>query len=134
MLDSDRAAPATAIDVEADAHNSESIAEQSAVLLKNEGSILPLKSSDLDSLLLIGPTAGQLAVGAGGERGYGFEQRFVSPLNALRQAASQQAETKIKYAVGDDLTGVPLSGAVLSNDAAPDFCAIRRCPRAARRW
>jgi beta-glucosidase len=116
MFGSSAAERDATIDVEADAKSAQSIAEESAVLLKNEGNILPIKSSDLGSLILIGPTAGQLAVGAGGERGYGFEERFVSPLDALQRAAGPQGQTNVSYAVGDDLTGVPLSGAALSHD------------------
>src|SRR5215472_2378934 len=109
------ARPST-IDVEGDAKIVQDIAEASAVLLKNEDHILPLKISDLNSLVLIGPTAGQLAVGSGSERGYGFEQRFMSPLEALRRSASGQSQTNIRYALGDDLTGVPLAGPLLSNE------------------
>lgn len=129
MLHGERAAASASIDITADAQTAQSIAEKSAVLLKNDDNILPLKSSDLDSLLLVGPTAGQLAVGAGGERGYGFEQRFVSPLNALRQAAAgAQAETKINYLVGDDLTGISLSGSVLSHDGMPGLLRRQTTP------
>ncbi len=131
MLDGARKAPNPIIDIEADARASQAIAEGSAVLLKNENSILPLRISDLDSLLLIGPTAGQLAVGAGGERGYGFEERFVSPLNALRQAAGTSGEGKIRYVVGDDLTGVPLSGESSLTMGCLGCCGIKRTlPRA----
>ena len=48
-------------------------AEDAAVLLKNEGNILPLKPSDLASLAMIGPGAGQtVAIGIAGERSLGF--------------------------------------------------------------
>lgn len=93
------------IDVEADAKIVREIAEQSAVLLTNAGNALPLTAQDLASLAVIGPTGGQVAVGFMGERAYGFESRFVSPLAALRKLAPQ---AKITYAVGDDLTGVPM--------------------------
>ena len=115
LIDQAVARPST-IDVEADAKIAQEIAEESAVLLKNENGILPLKSSDLDSILLIGPTAGQLAVGSGGERGYGFEERFISPLEALRHSKGTHSQTNIAYALGDDLTGVPLASPVLSNE------------------
>jgi beta-glucosidase len=119
------------IDVAADAKIVQSIAEEAAVLLKNDGGILPLNGSDLDSLVLIGPTAGQLAVGAGGERGYGFEDRFVSPLDALRRSAGAQRQTKIAYALGDDLTGVPLDAAALTNDGRPGLLRHQTTPSGA---
>ncbi len=77
------------IDIEADARIIQDIAEQGAVLLKNEGNALPLTPEDLASLAVIGPTAGQLAAGYMGERAYGFESRLVSPLAALRKLAPQ---------------------------------------------
>jgi beta-glucosidase len=51
------------------------------VLLKNEGGALPLKAADLDSVVLIGPTAGQVdSIGINGERAVGLPQRQVGPL------------------------------------------------------
>ena len=60
----------------AEAKIARSIATQSAVLLKNDAGALPLAAEDLASLVLIGPTAGQLAAGFLGERAYGFEDRW----------------------------------------------------------
>jgi beta-glucosidase len=118
LLGAPHAAQNGGIDIEANAKSAQEIAEKSAVLIKNEGDILPLQNSDLRSMLLIGPTAGQLAVGSGGERGYGFEERFVSPLEALRRAGSESSR-QIEYVTGDDLTGVPLSGSALSSTGMP---------------
>jgi beta-glucosidase len=94
------------IDSEADARIIQDIAEQAAVLLKNDGGALPLTAEDLSSLAVIGPTAAQLAAGYLGERAYGFESRLVSPLAALRQVAPQ---AKFTDSVGDDLTGHTLT-------------------------
>lgn len=105
LLDRKPAGPVPAIDAEADAKIVREIAEQGAVLLKNNGEALPLTAGDLASLAVIGPTAGQLAAGSLGERAYGFESRLVAPLAALRRLAPA---ARIVYAVGDDLTGVPL--------------------------
>jgi beta-glucosidase-like glycosyl hydrolase len=46
------------IDIEGHAKIARSIAEQSAVLLENEGDVLPLAPADLISLAVIGPTGG----------------------------------------------------------------------------
>ncbi len=102
-LDGKPAKPGS-INVQADASIARRLAAQSAVLLKNDG-LLPLAASDLESLAVIGPTARQLAAGYMGERAYGFEDRLISPLDALRKLAPR---ARITFAVGDDLTGVEL--------------------------
>lgn len=104
------------IDVGAHAKIARNIATQGAVLLKNDAGLLPLTSQDLTSLALIGPTAGQLAAGFLGERAYGFENRLVSPLDALRRISPR---ANIAYAVGVDLTGVAIPGSALSHDGRP---------------
>jgi beta-glucosidase len=102
------------IDVEADARIVRRIAAQGAVLLKNEGEALPLSGEDLGSLVLIGPTAAQLAAGFMGERGYGFEARLVAPLAALRKSAPR---ARIGWSAGVDLTGTPLPGLSHEDDS-----------------
>ncbi len=116
LLDAKPPARPASIDIEADAKIIRQIAEQAAVLLKNDGGALPLTADDLASLAVIGPTGGQLAAGFMGERAYGFESRFISPLDALRKAAPQ---AKITYSVGNDLTGVPLSAPAPIEPGAP---------------
>ncbi|MFJ2768626.1 beta-glucosidase [Streptomyces sp. NPDC087300] len=106
MLDGSRVPARKRIDVEAGARVAREVAVQGAVLLTNDGG-LPLSGAALRSLALIGPTAGQVAVSVSGERAYGFEDRMVSPLDALRRTTGR----KIAYEVGVDLTGtaVPAS-------------------------
>jgi len=95
----------------------EKTAEDAAVLLQNERQALPLRQGDLESLALIGPTAGQVdAIGMFGERSGGLVEQQVGPLQALRQLAPG---AKITYAVDDDMTGVPIPAANLSHDGAP---------------
>ena len=120
MLDRQASHP-RGIDVEADARAVRGIAAGGAVLLKNDVHALPLRSEDLDSLVLIGPTAGQLATGFLGERGYGFERRLVSPLAALRAAGPR---ANIPYSPAVDLTGTPIPAALLSHDGSPGL--VRR--------
>jgi len=108
--------PPAAIDVAADAALVRGMAAEGAVLLKNDGDALPLTAQDLSSLAVIGPAAGQLAAGFLGERAYGFEERLVSPLAALRRLAPQ---ANIVYSPGVDLTGLPIPPSALSHNAAP---------------
>ena len=92
-------------------------AEDAAVLLKNEGGILPLKQDDLASLALIGPTAGQVAaIGTFGERSPGMPERQVGPVDALKKLAPN---AKVTFAVADDMTGTPIDAAMVSHDGKP---------------
>lgn len=92
-------------------------AEDAAVLLKNEGGILPLKAADLGSLAMIGPGAGQVvAIGTAGERSVGFPWRQVGPYDAMKKFAP---DAKITLAVDDDMTGAPIPASALSHDGQP---------------
>ena len=104
-------------DIEANAKIIEQTAEGAAVLLKNDDNILPLKQADLDSLAMIGPTAGQVAaIGTFGERSPGLPERQVSPVAALEKLSPN---TKVSFAVDDDMTGVPIPAAALSHAGKP---------------
>jgi beta-glucosidase len=117
MLDSRRSHRVTQQATAANARIIEQTAEQAAVLLKNADGALPLRSDQLDALVLIGPTAGQVdAIGIAGERSLGLPQRQVGPLAALRRLSG---DPKIKYAVDDDMTGSPIPAANLSHDGKP---------------
>ena len=102
---------------EANAAIIEKTGEDAAVLLKNEGNILPLKASDLAALAMIGPGAGQVvAIGIAGERSLGFPARQVGPYQALKQFA---ANAEITFAVEDDMTGAAIPASALSHDGKP---------------
>jgi beta-glucosidase len=104
-------------ETEANARIIEKTGEDAAVLLKNEGNILPLKAPDLASLAMIGPGAGQVvAIGFADERSVGWPWRQVGPYQALKHFAS---DAKIIYAVEDDMTGAPVPASVLSHDGKP---------------
>jgi beta-glucosidase len=114
MLGGRRSHPATRRVVAANARIIEHTAEEAAVLLKNAEGALPLGTEDLDSVVLIGPTAGQLdAIGIAGERSLGLPQRQVSPLAALRRLSGNP---NIRYAVDDDMTGSPIPAGNFSHD------------------
>ncbi|MES1263841.1 MAG: glycoside hydrolase family 3 N-terminal domain-containing protein, partial [Peristeroidobacter soli] len=143
MLDGTRLPAPDRIDIEGHAVFARQLAAEGAVLLKNANGAWPLKQRDLPNLLLIGPTAAQLAVGSGVS---GFKDRFVAPLDALKSAAG--ASARIAYSVGDPLTGIaipttmftPLGGSGsgltrLSTDGSPavvdatvDFVGARAFP------
>jgi len=107
---------------EANAAIVEKTGEEAAVLLKNEGGALPLKAADLDSVVLIGPTAGQVdAIGVYGERALGMPERRVGPLDALRKIS---ANPNIRFAVNDDMTGTPVPASALSHGGKPGLARI----------
>jgi beta-glucosidase len=77
--------------IEANAKIIEKTGEEAAVLLKNEGGALPLKAADLDSVVLIGPTAGQVdSIGINGERSVGLPERQVGPLDGSEEDHRQR--------------------------------------------
>jgi len=103
--------------IEANAKIIEKTGEDAAVLLKNEGGVLPLKAADLDSVVLIGPTAGQVdSIGINGERSVGLPQRQVGPLAALKKITGN---ANIRFAVDDDMTGTTIPASAFSHDGKP---------------
>lgn len=130
FLDGKRVAGPTTIDAEGHAQYARKLAAQGAVLLKNEGNILPLEGERRSNVLLVGPTAAQLSVGPGVS---GFESRFVAPREALCESGLQSCA----YAVGDELTGVPIAGefqrieadsTVRGTDSTIDFTGANGLP------
>jgi beta-glucosidase len=111
MLDGKRVPAPKSIDIEGEAAISRHIATQSAVLLKNDG-ILPLRSKALNSLAVVGATGGQVAVGPGNGRAFGFEAREISPAEVLRRQGA-----KVSFAVGNDQTGVAVPSSALKSDS-----------------
>ena len=107
----------TAQDIDANAKIIEKTGEDAAVLLKNEGGILPLKADDLNSVVLIGPTAGQVdSIGINGERSVGLPWRQVGPLAAMKKISGN---SNIRFAVDDDMTGTTVPASALSHDGKP---------------
>jgi beta-glucosidase len=84
------------------------IAVRSGVLLKNEGT-LPL--NEHASIAVLGATGQQLTNGAGfAERAFGFQNRKVPPVDALRQASK---DLRVSSAVGVDMHGSLVPGSAL---------------------
>ncbi len=106
----------TAQDIDENAKVIQHTSEEAAVLLKNDGA-LPLKTADLDSAVLIGPTAIQVdSIGMSGERSEGLPERQVGPYDALKKITGN---TKIQIAVADDMTGSTIPPGMLSHDGQP---------------
>jgi beta-glucosidase len=116
-LDGKQKHAVTPQDTEGNGRIIEKTAEDAAVLLKNEGGLLPLKKDDLAALAMIGPTAGQVAaIGTFGERSPGMPEREIGPLAALKQLAP---DAKVTFAVADDMTGKPIDPTMFTHDGKP---------------
>jgi beta-glucosidase len=119
-------------------------AEDAAVLLKNDGDILPLRPEKSGAIALIGPGAAQVvAIGKSGERSVGLAERQIGPYAALQKILSN---ADLRLAVANDMTGVAVppdrlargeGGIGLSHtvndeiagvDAEVDFTGIKALP------
>jgi beta-glucosidase len=87
------------------------IAIAGAVLLKNQGNVLPLSKDDLQSVVVIGPTAKALLVGGGGSARV-VPMRTDRPFDMLQRRAGAAAH--LTYAVGYDLDGAPVPASALT--------------------
>jgi beta-glucosidase len=116
-MDGEQKHDVTAQAIEENAKIIEKTGEEAAVLLKNEGGALPLKNTDLDSVVLIGPTALQVdSIGLSGERSVGLPEREVGPWDAMKKLSGND---RIQLAVADDMTGTPVPASALSHDGKP---------------
>jgi beta-glucosidase len=112
----------TAQAIEANATIIQKTAEDAAVLLKNDDHALPLKASELNSVVLIGPTAAQVdSIGINGERSVGLPERQVGPLAAMKKISGN---ADIQFAVADDMNGTVIPAAALSHDGQPGLVRI----------
>jgi len=118
LLDGKKPGKPTAAELATDQAAIRRTATEAAVLLKNDGEMLPLKTELQSSVALIGPGAGQLvAVGMTGEKAVGLPQREVSPLAALKQLAGVNAH--VTYAAANDMDGTPVPAQYFSHFGKP---------------
>src|SRR5207237_6951342 len=100
----------------------QSIAEESATLLKNDAQALPLSRSDLTGagLVVMGPTAIAPYIDGGGSSHVTPYDPAQSPFDALVSAAGPGA--RIRYVPGYDLDGlvVPSTALAAPDPASPD--------------
>ncbi|MDR3723466.1 MAG: glycoside hydrolase family 3 C-terminal domain-containing protein [Terracidiphilus sp.] len=99
-------------------------AEDAAVLLKNDAHTLPLTHNALNSVVLIGPGAGQtIAMGKSMEKALGLPERQIGTADALRRFFPE-LKASIGYEVADDMTGAPIPSAYFSHDGQPGLKRI----------
>jgi len=102
------------LDKNGDARVSQALAEDSAVLLKNDPAVLPLTRDPLRrGVAVLGPTADLMPSSPGGERSRGFADRNrISPLDALTRLASNGST--ISYSAGIDRVGTVIPASAVS--------------------
>ena len=94
-------------------------ATDAATLLRNSGHALPLTPAALSSLALIGPGANQV-IGTGPAGGAeGPVSQPPGTLQVLRQDLASDPAAHLSFAVGDDMTGTPVPGSVLTHEGLP---------------
>jgi len=101
------------------------IAIAGAVLLKNQGSVLPLTKEDVQSLAVIGPTAKVLVVGGGGSANV-RPMHTGSPLDVLQRRAG--AGARIVYARGYEVDGEVVPSDVLTPHVTLNFVGATALP------
>ena len=88
----------------------------SAVLVRNEGSLLPLDPAALRRVAVIGPNAATARIQGGGSAGV-FPESVVTPLAGIRRALAGVAE--VEHAVGTRITVRPTPVDPSSSSSAP---------------
>lgn len=83
------------------------VAEEGAVLLKNQNAILPLRNVDLDKLLIIGPTAQVPVIGGGGS----------SHVKARKSLAPVQSINAVSSKSNNPILGIDLDGSAIPMSA-----------------
>jgi beta-glucosidase len=106
-------------------------AEDAAVLLKNEGNVLPLADGELESVALIGPGAGQtIAIGLPGGKGPGIPAHQMGTVAAIEKLTGK----RVRFAVANDMTGTAIPAEALSLDGSPGELNFTLAPGTSRTW
>lgn len=113
----DRRVTTAPIPVEEHAAVARRIAAAGTVLLRNEGSVLPIDRRRVRSIAVVGPWADRAATGGGGSSKV-TPLRTVTPVDGIRAAAGEDVE-------------VTTAGAVPGSPAAPTAAAATATPTAA---
>jgi beta-glucosidase len=104
------------------------LAEETAVLLKNESQALPMRRTGHSSVAVIGPTAALMPAAPTNERSRGVGRRnLISPLRALKDGAGP---AHVTYAPGIDRLGsvVPTAALTTSPGGSPGLTRITKDP------
>lgn len=110
----------TPVPFEEDMKVVEKTSQDSAVLLKNQDHALPITPTDLKSLAVIGPGAGQtITIGLSMEKALGIPGREPSPLAAMMRATDNLPDRHVTYAVADDMTGSPIPASLFFHSGQP---------------
>lgn len=99
------------------------IAEEGAVLLKNEDEVLPLSTEDDQTVAVIGLNGMNLISGVGGERSYGTIAKMTSPYEEL---AARLGEDKVEGQVALDIVGEAIPSDYLYLDAEGSETGVKR--------
>ena len=112
--DGDSARVAQAVHTPAHIATSRRLADESIILLRNEGSLLPLDPAKLKSIAVIGPNADQVEFGD-----YSWTKANRDGITLLQALRTQFAgKLGIRYAKGCDLVGLSTDGFAAAVDAA----------------
>ncbi|OYD60185.1 UNVERIFIED_ORG: beta-glucosidase [Burkholderia sp. CF145] len=94
--------PAGELDTPAQRAIARQAATESIVLLKNDSALLPLDSSRIRSIAVIGPAAGTAITGGGGSS-LVRPKYTISPLEGIREGA--RSTVQVQYALGASMEG-----------------------------
>jgi beta-glucosidase len=120
----DGSAPARPrLDEEAGQAVAREVAAAGAVLLKNDGGLLPIRAADLPSVVVIGPTARIPLVGGGGSSRVA-PLRTVGLMDALQRRIG--GDFQVRYVPGIDLDGIPIPATALAPPGETGGNGLRR--------
>lgn len=99
------------------------VAEEGAVLLKNENDVLPLNTEEDKTVAVIGLNGMNLISGVGGERSYGTISKMTSPYEEL---VARLGEDKVEGQAAMDIVGEAVPSEYLYTDAEGTENGVKR--------